>query len=411
MIPFHFGRSFSFTRRTWLVRGAVTAAAGAITACGSIPSAGPSRATIGEPGEGLEQDLLRQYFVVDVDERSLGVLRRRSSPTFQDRFAGVSSSARAGENDRQVQRVGIGDSLQISLWEAAAGGLFAAPALDRGGTGARGALIPEQQVGPDGAVTVPFAGRVRAAGRTTAEIERAIVERLEGLAVQPQALVTITRNLSNTATVLGEVTTGGRVPLTPGGNRLLDVIAAAGGIRSPPQDTFVRLSRGARTVSVPLQAVVQSPAENIPLRAGDVLTVVRQPQTFLAAGATGRNAIVPFEALGITLLEAVGASGGLLDFRADPAGVYVMRREPVMLAMELGAPAEMPQDEGTVRVVYRLNMTEPAAFFRGRDFRMRDKDVLYVASAPLNELQKILLIFNLTAQPFVTGATINNAVR
>ena len=88
-----------------------------------------------------------------------------------------------------------------------------------------------------------------------------------------------------------------------------------------------------------------------------------------------------------------------------------MRRETAALARDLGAPSQMPLDGDAVRVVYRLNMREPMSFFTGRDFAMRDKDVLYAASAPLNELQKILQIFNLTVQPFVTGATIGSALR
>jgi polysaccharide biosynthesis/export protein len=61
-------------------------------------------------------------------------------------------------------------------------------------------------------------------------VEEAIVKALEGKAIQPQAVVTITKNSSNTATVGGEVASG-TVPLNPKGDRILDVIASAGGIR------------------------------------------------------------------------------------------------------------------------------------------------------------------------------------
>ena len=372
-----------------------------LSACGLIPSAGPTRQQVGEPGGGQEAGIGR-YVVVDVDDRTVETLSRMAPSSFSGQF-----------NDYRPagpQSLGIGDFVQVTLWEAAAGGLFSAPALDRTGTGARSASIPEQQVGQDGSITVPYAGRIRVAGRMPHAVERLIVERLQGQAVQPQALVTITRNLTNTATVLGEVTTGGRVPLSARGDRLLDVIAVAGGIRSAPHETFIRLSRDGQTVSMPLQALVQRVVENIMVRPGDVITVVRQLQTFVSAGATGRSAIIPFEAMGINLLEALGSAGGLNDARADPAGIYVMRQEPVRLAEALGAPRVLTQDQQTVRVVYRLNMREPAALFRGREFQMRDKDVLYAASAPLNEIQKVLQVFNLIIQPAVTGVTVGNAL-
>ena len=374
---------------------------GASAGCSAIPSAGPTRQQIGEPAR-TQQQAATSYFVVDVDEGVLAVLGRLSPSSFDGRFGDARPAG--------PQRLGVGDVVQVTIWEAAAGGLFSAPAFDRTGTGARSAVIPEQQVGQDGAITVPYAGRIRVDGRTPRAVEQLIVERLRGQAVQPQVLVTITRNMTNTATVLGEVTTGGRIPLSARGNRLLDVIAAAGGIRTPPHETSVRLARGGMTVSMPLQAIVQRPNENITVHPDDVITLVRQPLTFVAAGATGRNAVVSFEAPGISLLEAVGLAGGLNDWRSDPAGIFLMRQEPVALAQALGAPAAVTTAEQSVRVVYRLDMRNPAAFFRGGEFQMRDKDVLYVASAPLTDLQKILQIFNLAVQPAVTGITLGNAV-
>ncbi len=369
--------------------------------CGLLPSAGPVRDRIGAPGQSAGP-AAATYHVVDIDEALIATLRRLAPASFAGAFGDYRPVGQ--------QRLGLGDVVQVTLWEAAAGGLFSAPVFDRAGTGARSAVIPEQQVGQDGAITVPYAGRLHVAGHAPSAVERLIVQRLQGQAIQPQALVTVTRNVSNTATVLGEVTGGGRVPLTARGDRMLDVIAAAGGIRSAPHETFVRLQRDGRSVALPLQALLQRAGENIMARPGDVITLVRQPQTFVAAGATGRNATVPFEAAGISVLEAIGAAGGLSDWRADPAGVYVMRQEPATLARAIGVPEAMLREDAPVRVVYRLNMAEPAALFRGREFAMRDKDVLYVAHAPLNELQKVLQIFTMVAQPAVTGATIGNAI-
>src|SRR5271169_5479105 len=95
------------------------------------------------------------------------------------------------------------------------------------------ATIPDQQVAPDGAIDVPYAGRVPAAGRTPAEVQQAIEALLANKALQPQALVIVKKSDANAVTVAGEVVAGARVPLSPGGDRLLQVIAAAGGITTP----------------------------------------------------------------------------------------------------------------------------------------------------------------------------------
>ena len=98
---------------------------------------------------------------------------------------------------------------------------------------------------------------------------------------------------------------------------------------------FLALTRGNMTVKVPMEALLKDPRENIYLRPGDVLTAVLDPQTFTAFGSTPRNALVSFDAIGISLEEAVAKAGGLLDLSADPQGVFVLRVEPVAVARQL----------------------------------------------------------------------------
>ncbi|OYV34106.1 MAG: hypothetical protein B7Z80_22140, partial [Rhodospirillales bacterium 20-64-7] len=201
--------------------------------------------------------------VVDVDTHVISLVQNTASPSLAGTF---------GETQPpQEQRIGVGDSVQITLWESGAGGLFSSPAIDRSSAGSRSITIPEQVVAHDGSITVPFAGRIAVAGRTPPEIERAIVARLKDKALDPQALVSVTRNISNTATVMGEVGPGARVPLSVRGDRLLAAIAVAGGIRAPVSDISVVLSRADQTVRVPMEAVLDNPQENIYLRAGDVV--------------------------------------------------------------------------------------------------------------------------------------------
>ncbi|MCZ4416012.1 sugar ABC transporter substrate-binding protein, partial [Enterococcus lactis] len=73
---------------------------------------------------------------------------------------------------------------------------------------------------------------------------------------------------------------------------------------------------------------VSNPRENIFLRPGDTLTLVRDPQTFLAVGATGANYEIRFSDEGLALAQALAKSGGLREFQGDPAGVFMLRVEP-----------------------------------------------------------------------------------
>lgn len=258
--------------------------------CGFFPAQGPSAGDVVQQSADFEGG--PRYLVADLTPASVAVLKQIPSPTF----------ARFGAHDGAPSpAIGLGDSVSVTVWEAASGGLFSSAAINGVTAGSHSAAIPEQAVGRDGAITIPYAGRIRVAGLTPAQVEKTIVARLVGKAIEPQALVTVSKNLSNSVTVTGEVTNGAQVPLSARGERILDVIASTGGLRAPVHDVFISLSRGSTTAKIPMQALLANPRENIYVRPRDVITVESQPQTFTAFGSTGRNELVRFDAAGVTL--------------------------------------------------------------------------------------------------------------
>jgi polysaccharide export outer membrane protein len=290
--------------------------------------------------------------------------------------------------------------------------LFSASPTEHGiSAGSRTATIPEQVVARDGTIEVPYAGRLQVAGMRPAEVEQEIVKALAHKAIEPQVVVTISKNLSNTVTGGGEVTNGALVPLSTKGDRLLKVVAAAGGIRISASDAFIRLTRGRRTVSVAYNTLLSHPEENIYAMPDDVITVVRDPQTFTAFGGTGRNAQVPFDTTGITLEEAIAKAGGLLDYRADPAGIFLLRFEPTGLVKKLVPKRDLPSQGNLIPVVYQLNLRDANSFFLARSFPMQDKDMLYVANSASDPLQKALGIFSAVVAPATLGASVYGAAK
>lgn len=368
-------------------------------ACSFLPSAGPNTSQV--LGERVaDQTEIPRYLTVELNERAVAILDRSPRPSLYGRFG-----ERGGEAPASV--IGIGDAVQVTVWEAASGGLFSSAAVGGVSTGSHSASIPEQVVGRDGAITVPYAGRIRVAGMTPSQVERSIVTHLTGKAIEPQALVTVSRNVSNTVTVTGAVTGGARVPLTGRGDRILDIVAAAGGVKAPVHEVFISLSRGNATARAPMQALLTNPRENIYVRPNDVITVEQQPQTFTVFGAAGRNALVPFDAVGLTVEEAVAKSGGILDNLADPRGVFLMRAEPVSLARELDPTFPIEPGARTVNVVYRINLKETNTYFVARHMSVHNKDMIYVAASPSNEFYKAMQMFTTTAQPAITGFAIS----
>jgi polysaccharide export outer membrane protein len=346
---------------------------------------------------GAAQGTTPPFALVELSEPSLELVAGWHRPSFVALYGDYRGP--------KVQKVDIGDTVQINIWEAGSGGLFTM-AGDRGQGATRSGTLPEQVVARDGSVNVPFAGRIRVAGKTPVEIERLIVERLAGKTADPQAMVAVSRTVTHSATVTGDVTAGARVPLSTNGDRVLDVIASAGGIKAPVHESFITITRDGTSLSVPMQAILANSKENVYVRPGDIITVYRAPQSFTAFGATGRNAVIGFDAGGIALDEAIAKSGGLLDDRSDAKGVFVLRYEPTTLVRNYPNVPPSLLNGHVVPVAYRLDMRDPTSLFRARLFKMRDKDILYVSHAPITEVEKVFRLFQVLSSPAVTGTAV-----
>lgn len=304
--------------------------------------------------------------------------------------------------------VGPGDVLAIFLWESPPAMLFTAQSLaigsagmSAGGTGM--VSLPVQTVDNAGEVVVPFVGNIHVAGRTLSQIERDIVARLDGLANHPQAIVELAVNNTQNITVVGNVPHSLEVPLTPGGVRLLRAIAMAGGVTQSVEKVSIQLSRSGRVMTMPLQTILRDPLENIPLRAGDVVTAIYQPSSFTVLGATGRNAEVDFEASGINLAQAIARAGGLDDNRANPSAVFLFRfADPASL------PARLQNGnlvDGKVPAIFEFNLRDPAVFFAAQTFPIHDHDLLYISDAPVEDVQKVLNIVGSIVFPYQAYTT------
>lgn len=367
-----------------------------VAGCSALPTAGPTASDV--KSQEVENDLIR-FGLVDINDNVVVALSGAPGESFHARFKKFGKPPQP--------KIGIGDTVVVSIWEAAGGGLFSASPTEHVSSGSRSVTIPEQVVGQDGGISVPFAGRVSVAGRLPTEVQRTIEQRLVEKAIEPQVIVSVTKSLTNSVTVTGEVVTGARVPLSVKGDRLLDLIAMAGGAKSPVYETFVRLSRGGVTATIPMESLVSNPAENIYAQPGDVLTLVRLPQSFTTFGATGQNSQIQFTAEKMTLVEALAKAGGLMDQRADPAGVFLFRYEPPEIVNALGRPQLRTGPGGSSPIVYRLDLRNAKSYFLAQRFPIQDKDIVYVANADLNELQKFFALLNTLTGPVISGVVLS----
>jgi len=368
-----------------------------LAGCAAMPSSGPTAAMIVQAAP--PSDASRPYELIDLNAERVAQLAQ-FRPT---RLSGHFPDRRPSPN----QTVGIGDRLHVAIFEAGSGGLFTASAGQLGG-GTKNVSLPVQEVEADGTIGIPFAGRVQARGKTPSQIGKSIEQALAGRALDPQAIVTVEDTRSGRVTVTGDVGSPSRVPLAPEGERLLDVIANAGGTSGNPAEIFVQLSRGGKTGVSPLRSITENPRENIYVWPSDTIFVYREPQVFTAFGATGQSGNFPFEYERMTLAEAIGAASGLNDSRADPAGVFLYRLERGEVVCELMAYETCKSPDGKHPVIYRLDLRKPDGLFHARQMLVRNKDIIYVANAEAAELRKFLGLIGTSFGTVSAGASIAN---
>jgi polysaccharide biosynthesis/export protein len=287
----------------------------------------------------------------------------------------------------QEIKFGIGDVVSVTIFEAAAGGLFIPS--EAGVRPGNFVQLPNQSVDSTGNIAVPYAGAVRAVDRTPAEVQQSIVNALRNRAIEPQAVVALVDQRTSLISVLGDVNTPARIPASAAGEKILDEITRAGGPKSQGYDSWVMLERGGKRATVPFGALVYDPRNNIYARPNDTIYLYREPQTFVVFGAAGQQGQFNFDAWRISLSEAIAKAGGLNDTLADPASVFVYRGETRELAHKLGI--DISKFAGPIiPVVYNINLRDPAGYFFSTNFQVRNKDVVFESNAIGVEQAKVL---------------------
>ena len=365
--------------------------------CAEMPTSGPSSSDI-RGGAPLEPDGLA-YGLVRLTPEAVSILRQYEPKGLAGTFTDRRTPAKL--------TFGVGDVLSVTIFEAAAGGLFI-PA-EAGVRPGNFVTLPDQAIDNDGNITVPYAGAVRAAGHTSVEVQNAIVAAIRNRAIEPQAVVNVTQQRTSLITVLGEVNVPSRfaVSAAGAGDRILDAITRSGGIKGQGFETWVMLERHGKRATVPFENLVMNPSSNIYAQPGDQIYVYREQQKFIALGATGQSGQFNFDAWRINLAEGVSKAGGLIDAQADPAAVFMYRAEPRDVAERLGVDVAKFPGAAIVPVIYSINFRDPGGFFLASKVQMRNGDIIFVSNARSVEVTKFLQYVRVILA--TTSDTVNTA--
>lgn len=322
-----------------------------LAACSSVPGSGPRTRSI--------EQASAAYTLVDLTPEAAIAVKQAAAAR------GIAPPMILPPG-RPVGLIGPGDLLQVAIWEPNPAGTSL--------TGDKTGLTTAVRVAADGTIGVPYVGRLRADGRTPAHVEAEIAGRLAPQSPGAQVAVLVTEDVTNAVIVQGDVVKPGRYPVVPHASGLLDVLALAGGPHTPERQTLVRITRGGTSVTNTLSHLTGTRALEADLAPGDRILVQPRLAYFYAFGAVNHPGEQAYDADDISLAHTLARLQGLADNRADPAAVFVYRRQ------------------GDVKTIYRLNLREPQGFFTAQQFPVLPDDLVYVSEAPIAEAAKVFQV-------------------
>lgn len=131
----------------------------------------------------------------------------------------------------------------------------------------------EDVIDEDGMITLPYLGNMRAAGKTSSALERAIEKAYQDAKIYKIITVKVVVP-THSYYVRGEVKKPGRFQLTSDGVSILQAIASAGGYTEYAKHNVI-LIRNGKSYPISLKELDRHPEKDWPLQPGDVLTVER----------------------------------------------------------------------------------------------------------------------------------------
>ena len=390
-----------------------------LTGCSTFPTSGPLSWMMDDEvayeevvqEEFDEQGVPLEKIKKSKPVKSLGYAMLDLNPSLVDYFSNQSKLTPEDvdwpKSTKPVSiKVSVGDTVSVTIYESQTGGLFLP--TEAGVRAGNFVTLPGQVIDKSGMITIPFAGQIKAAGRSPHQIGQEIVEKLSKRAIEPQAVVTISEQRGSEVSVVGEVESPTRYSLSLGGERILDAIARSGGPSFAGHQMQVTLQRDNSNWTIPFDLLLEDPEKNIYLEPNDTVYLLREAPYYQLFGASGTNGNFNFSKRHVTLAEAIGEARGLDDDRADPAEIYLYRTEPKDTLQNAGV--ELAAIDGSIvpnelPVIYKLDLRKPNGFFLAQEFPIQNKDIIYIANAESVEFTKFLNLIGLNSSTKINTQT------
>lgn len=284
-------------------------------------------------------------------------------------------------------RFAAGDTIDVTVWSYSP--------WPGGGAALGGGPAPAQigtfTLAVDGAVVLPYAGRLMLAGLTLPQAQQEIAARYARLKVLqgPTATVRVASSPHSDVLITGAVGQPKQIPWSPAGLTLAQAVTQAlgdgnatlgqGDLSRDRAAVRVGVIRDdAAPVEIPVATALE---ESIHLQAGDRIVIRKAPfvEVTMLGGGSRKNGVLRF-AKQPALAEAIAEANGIDGNVANDHAVFVVRRQ-----------------NGAKPVLYDFAWKRSDGLLAAQQFPLEDGDLVYVAEAPIVSIQKVIgLLFQVT---------------
>ncbi len=317
---------------------------------------------------------------------------------------GGQAGVRAAPASQDAYLLGPGDTIEVSI--------FGEPDLSRTVT-----------VKPDGTISLPLIGEVKAAGKTTSQLVAELATLYRKYLRAPAISVVIREFRVDRIYILGQINRPGEYQVRPGMG-ILEILASAGGPTTRADLTKAVIIRG-RTEALQLnllEAFAKNKSPDVKLLPGDVLFIPETDRRIVVLGQVNRPGA--YDLLeGQRVADLLAAAGGLTARAALPRAFLVRGPEQVpvelqkILAGDVAAniplrPGDMlvvPEIQNRIAVLGAVN--RPGTFDLQDGMKLVDAIALAGGRTDRGNLSQVVIVRLEGGQTKTITANVDQALR
>ncbi len=263
-------------------------------------------------------------------------------------------------------------------------------------------LQQETPVDPDGMISFPLIGKVKATGMTREELKREITDKLSEYIKDPRVSISIIKYRQSSVIVMGEVKAPGTYRLEEN-DRILDLLSRAGGLTENANASSLRLLRDQEIITVNLSDLFAEDGKvndnNYLLRNGDTLFVPESSIEVTILGAVEKPGHYQLEK-GLYLRNLLARAGSLTENAAREA-TYISEGEVIKIDLDrllagdidenpvLSAGDSIYIPETTYQITILGEVKTPGAYNWNNNLRLTDLLALAGSQTERGDIENI----------------------